>query len=206
MKLREFLKTKMIKAVIFDYGGVVKQMSDAFIRNVAKSFNIDEEEFLEVYRKPLSPLLRGTMSEENFWKNCSSQLNLPDNFKQLYKGIYKKFFHIFSEIIDLVEELKKKGIITAVLSNVSRMHADMIREYKGYEFFDVVILSCEVGIVKPEKEIYQLTLDKLGIKGEEAIFIDDREENLVPARELGIKTVLAQSSEQIIREVNTLLI
>ena len=99
----------MIKAVIFDYGGVVKQMSDAFIRNVAKSFNIDEEEFLEVYRKPLSPLLRGTMSEENFWKNCSSQLNLPDNFKQLYKGIYKKSVHSFPKQRSLLYGANKEA-------------------------------------------------------------------------------------------------
>jgi putative hydrolase of the HAD superfamily len=65
-------------------------------------------------------------------------------------------------------------------------------------------LSCDVGMVKPDKEIYELLVERLkenGVVSEETVFIDDKEENLVPARELGIETILFEDSEQMIRDL-----
>ena len=56
-------------------------------------------------------------------------------------------------------------------------------------------------MMKPEPEIYSLAVNKLEIKPEECIFVDDKEENLVPANKMGMKTVLAKNPKQIIKEV-----
>jgi epoxide hydrolase-like predicted phosphatase len=201
------MDNKMIKAVIFDYGGVVKASDCHFTDDIAKVYGVSKEKLIKVFTEPLCQLNRGDISEENFWEKLSSGLKKkgPNDPRESFRHVYKKFFQIFPEIINLVKELKEKGIKTGVLSNAIKIHADVIREYKGYEPFDVVILSYEVGMIKPEKEIYQLTLDKLGVKAEEAVFIDDKENNLVPAKELGMKIILAKNSKQIIREVYLLI-
>jgi len=197
----------MIKAVIFDYGGVVKARDSHFTDDIAKIYGVSKEGLLRVFTEPLRQLNKGDISEENFWEKLSSGLNKkgPEDPEESFRQAYKKFFQIFPDIIDLVKELKEKRVKTAVLSNTIKIHADVIKEYNGYEPFDVIILSCDVGIAKPEKEIYQLTLNKLQLKAEEAIFIDDREENLLPAKELGMKTILAKNSKQIIRDVHSLI-
>jgi len=75
-----------------------------------------------------------------------------------------------------------------------------------YDEFDFTILSAEVGVGKPDVEIYQLALAKLpNVQPSEVVFVDDQEAFLEPAKSLGIVTVHAQSTEQVITEVTQLV-
>ena len=74
-----------------------------------------------------------------------------------------------------------------------------------YDKFDVVIASCKEGFVKPEIEIYQLALERLGVIPEESVFVDDKQANLNPAIEMGFEVILAENPEQIIRDVKEVL-
>ena len=67
------------------------------------------------------------------------------------------------------------------------------------------MISWQVGKRKPEEEVFRYTLEKLGVSAEEAVFVDDKEENIAAARRLGLKTVLARSPEQVVREVSQIL-
>lgn len=86
-------------------------------------------------------------------------------------------------------------------------NANAIREHGVYDNFDFAVLSYEQGFAKPDPEIYDIALKKLGegIKPAEIVFLDDKEECLVPARKIGIKTILVQSHEQAIRDVEKFL-
>jgi len=93
------------------------------------------------------------------------------------------------DVWTLARVFRDDGGRTALLSNgvpeaMARIRADRPLE----TWFDVVVVSCEVGVAKPDPAIYELCLSRLGVKANEALFVDDRIENLEGAASLGIRT------------------
>jgi putative hydrolase of the HAD superfamily len=88
------------------------------------------------------------------------------------------------------------GLKTGLLSN---MHPDMAvqvrRRFDWLQGFDCVVLSCEVGMVKPEPAVYERCLALLGVRAPESFFIDDREANVAAAAGVGLRTARFQSIE-----------
>lgn len=195
----------MIKAVIFDYGGVVK-IGHPLSNGLKEVFGVSEEEIerTRAKRKPLSAQTsKGLLGEEQYLQKYFEFLGrpMPINCLGKLKENYRQTFSFSKEALAFAEELRKKKIITAVLSNIFKFEADVIREKHGYDKFNPVVLSCEVGMMKPDLEIYSFIVSKLGLKAQECIFIDDREENLPPAQSIGIRTVLFKNIEQAKKEV-----
>ena len=87
---------------------------------------------------------------------------------------------------ELIAELKAAGYKLFVLSNMSKEYIDFLREMDVFKYFDGQIISCEVGLIKPEKEIYELLLERYNLEPEQTIFIDDRKQNVEAAAEIGI--------------------
>ncbi len=82
------------------------------------------------------------------------------------------------------------GLRTAILSNgVPEIMARVARERPLGEVFDAVIVSCEVGCAKPDRAIFALTLERLGVSAAESLFVDDRLENVEAARQYGLQTL-----------------
>jgi putative hydrolase of the HAD superfamily len=71
--------------------------------------------------------------------------------------------------------------------------------------FDHIIASCDVKLIKPDPRIYQLTLERLDCRPDEAVFIDDRPVNVVAAEELGIHGIMYQSREQSLGDLEKVL-
>ena len=90
------------------------------------------------------------------------------------------------ETAELIAELKGAGYRVFVLSNMSKEYIDYLRKMPVYSHFDDDIVSCEVGLTKPEKEIYTLLLERFGLEPSQTMFIDDRLENIQAAAEVGI--------------------
>jgi epoxide hydrolase-like predicted phosphatase len=130
---------------------------------------------------------------------------IPKNADKIFVQPFLKALVFYPEIFDLVRRLRQKGIKTAVLSNNMETQERLIRERHGYDNFDLVILSNRVGLRKPDPEIYKLAVKKLKVKFSECVYVDDIEKNLIPARELGIKTILVTNPKQVAKNVlNTL--
>jgi len=199
----------MIKAVIFDYGGVMKSSHPLSI-DIATIYNISVEEVEKVKKITIpffSLLQRGLINEQEFWQKFSDAIKkpIPQNYKELLREIYEKTLVLFPEMIEFVKKLKDKGIKTAVLSNITKFQAEIIRKNNGYKEFNVLVLSYEEKLEKPELNIYLSVIKKLGVEPEECVFIDDKEKNLAPAKSLGMKTVLAKNSGQIIKDVFSII-
>ena len=199
----------MIKAVIFDYGGVMKS-SHPLSMDIATIYNISVEEVEKVKKITIpffSLLQRGLINEQEFWQKFSDVIKkpIPQNYKELLREIYEKTLVLFPEMIEFVKKLKDKGIKTAVLSNITKFQAEIIRKNNGYKEFDVLVLSYEEKLEKPELNIYLSVIKKLGVEPEECVFVDDKEKNLAPAKSLGMKTVLAKNSGQIIKDVFSII-
>ena len=87
---------------------------------------------------------------------------------------------------ELIAELKAAGYRLFVLSNMSKDYIEFLREMPVFQYFEGEIVSCEVGLIKPEREIYNLLLDRYNLVPEQTMFIDDRKPNVDAAAEVGI--------------------
>ena len=200
----------MIRAVIFDYNGVVKAINKYFFDDVESIFslNAEEKEYAKKMTRDLFEQLdKGLLDEDSFWLKFSQRINksMPVNVKELARKLFNEHFELYEEVVNMLKNLKTNGYVTAVLSDTFPYMADITRARNGYDYFDKVYLSCEVGFVKPQKEFYELAVKDLAVLLGECIFIDDNEDNLLPAKKLGMKTVLAIKPDQIVEDVWTII-
>lgn len=99
----------------------------------------------------------------------------------------------------------KKTHKTALLNNTQKeFFRNIVREYDLERLFDVVVSSSEVGMIKPHSEIYRRTLQKLNVRPEEMMFIDDREENVRGAEAVGIHSIRYTDFPTLRKEFDTL--
>ncbi len=104
--------------------------------------------------------------------------------------------------VDLLQALKQAGYRLYGLSNFSVEKFEIARrKYPFFDWFDDIIISAAVGMVKPDPRIYALLLERLGRPARECIFIDDSPTNLVAAREMGFTTIQFDSPAQLENEL-----
>jgi epoxide hydrolase-like predicted phosphatase len=111
-----------------------------------------------------------------------------------------------TEILDVAARARAAGVATAVLSN--SWGGGGYDVYTGFDLaslFDVVVISDEVGLRKPEPEIYELTAAKLGVRPADCVFVDDTRANLRTARELGMATIHFTGAPSEIHEIEHLI-
>ena len=193
----------MFKAVIFDYGGVIAKggVAGSVERNLARVLSISQDDARKLLEYNLASFVRGQIDTSLFWKNIETDygLAIPDESRAIW---YEwKDASPLPEMISFRDVLRDSGITTGVLSNTEPVVGDFLRDHGAYAGFDEVVLSYEVGFAKPDKEIYHTMIDKLKLEPGEVIFIDDQPRMLLPAQEIGMHTVHATSSSQIMEEV-----
>jgi 2-haloacid dehalogenase len=200
----------MIKNIVFDFGNVLidwdprslfsklfstRQELDNFMRN---SWNIAEWN---------DPLDRGDLLEK-------TRLALLDRHPSLEREINAYFSRYLETIgspnydtIELLYDLQARGYATYGLTNWGLETFSLVR--RNLHFFDTfrgIVISGVEKIIKPDPRIYKLLLERYSLTAGETVFIDDREVNLVPARSLGIHTILFTSAQQVREELNELLV
>ncbi|MGE5444802.1 MAG: HAD family hydrolase [Ignavibacteriales bacterium] len=162
---------------------------------------MSEEEFNGVFHKFRPDFEKGIISEHVFWERACSELGVPKpNIKSLWGDAFRSVYSEKKEVFSLACSLEENGYRIGLLSNTEVPPINYFHE-RGYKFFDAAIFSCVVGIKKPEKGIYEITLNMLSVRPREAIFIDDKEENIKGAKEVGINTILFKSPEQLKKEL-----
>jgi putative hydrolase of the HAD superfamily len=195
----------MIKTAIFDYDGVIKK-SQKLSSDIIDLYKISIEEY-EKFSPQLKPIIekldKGFIDGGKFWMDLSDAMNkpMPEKCEEKAKKMYKNNFIFFSEVIELIKKLKSEGFRLSILSNMFPYQAEIIKEMGGRSLFDDIFFSCEKGLKKPDLGFYELIVKEINIKPEECLFIDDKEENLLPAKKLGMKTILAKNQEQIVKDV-----
>jgi len=190
----------MIKAVIFDVGGVLHtNNSNAVDQDIRRTLKLDDEMYNKSYKNCSSALRKGNINETTFWQEViqlsGTTEQLPD--ESLFLRTFKKTFVINQDVLSLVESLKKSGYNVSVLSNTIPSHAEFNRKHGLYNGFDQVVLSTEVGMEKPDAEIYIYTLKALNVKPEEAVFVDDLQENIEAANIIGMHGLLFTDADKL---------
>jgi epoxide hydrolase-like predicted phosphatase len=198
----------MVKAFLFDYGGVITDggAGNDLSERLAHSLGITSEKAVElIYSGIWRSLLRGKSTEEQFWDK------LEQNFGKTIPLDKRHIFNTWEnmqprpKIVELLKKLHTSYPV-GLLSNVIPKTSKDIHAHGGYDQMDFLITSYETGYSKPEIEIYKLALAKLpGIEPKDVVFIDDQLHNLLPAQELGMQTILAVHTQQIIQDIENLL-
>jgi putative hydrolase of the HAD superfamily len=198
----------MIKAVLFDYGGVIAHdptFIEGMSRRIARELALDHGLHGAAIQAVLDRYKRGHLERSIFWSELAKELAVKDAGIAEQAWIAPGGLKPDQRILDLAADLRHRGYKTGIVSNVFPHSKTIIADHGGYDGFDPLILSCDVGLIKPEPEIYQLALDKLDLPAEEVLFIDDLTANLETAESLGMQTLLAQSPDQIIADLSAQL-
>ncbi len=178
-----------IRAILFDYGGVLVRTVDPRPRRQLEGrFNLEPGQVYDlIFGSPLwDDVQRGRIDSEAFWRDVGQRLGLNDEELTAFRRDFWGGDKLDEELVDTVRELGELGHQTAVLSNAPSSLAGYLKELGIVEAFDSVIISADEGVTKPTPEIFTRALDRLGVAPSEAVFIDDTPVNVEAARRLGL--------------------
>lgn len=175
-----------MKAIILDmYGVIVKQTGDDFVPYVQQTFPNKKPE--EIY-EPWFKADVGELTSLEVWEAIGFQGDLEEIEKK-----YLDTIELNEGFLDFIKSMKNQYIL-AIISNDSSRWSKYLREkFDINKYFDVISISGDLKIQKPDERIFQLTMEKLGVRAEDCLYVDDREGNLEVAKNLGMNAVLLNS-------------
>ena len=190
-----------ITAIIFDYGNVLIEWNPRYVYN--RYFHNDpkgmENFFKEVDFMGWNALQDKGRSFKEGVADLSAQFPHHAHLIQAYHDHWKDSIGVaYTDTVDIMKHLKAKGYPLYGLSNWSAETFPYAREkYDFFDLFDGMVISGEVGYVKPEPQIYHLMLEKIGKPAEECLFIDDSLPNINQANTMDFNTIHFSSPEQL---------
>jgi putative hydrolase of the HAD superfamily len=187
-----------VRAVILDYGQVLAgcPTREEFGR-MAEMFNVSFERFYELWQASRGPYDRGDFTAEEYWLKLAAETNTSldsERIEILRRVEVEIWAHPIQGMLDWLSQLHAAGIKTGLLSNMPWDLITHLRtncQWLGNFVFKT--FSAEVRLIKPDPAIYQHTLHGLGVSAAEALFVDDREDNVQAARALGIHAIQFRS-------------
>ena len=190
----------MIKAIIFDWGGVLSLTGSItdFGNIYAPKFGKDPEEYNKLMIENWEIAKVNKMDSKLFWINLAKFLGTdPETFRKDFSE-----FHGFNkEILDLAKKLKKNYKLGLLSNQIKDWLEEFIKKHKLKQIFDVIVTSYETGLAKPDITIFREIVKRLNVKPNECVYIDDFETNIPPAKKLGMKTILFRNCEQLKKDL-----
>lgn len=206
-----------IRAVVSDFGGVLTTPLFAAFAAFQDEVGISPENLGKAMRVglaegedlPLFQLERGEISEDRFIERLEDGLESILDHRPHLHHFRQKFWgalHPNEEMIALMRELKASGLKMAMLTNNVREWEPLWRSMLPVdEIFEEIVDSAFVGCRKPEAQIYELTLERIGLPAEACLFIDDLQPNIEGAEAAGMSAVHFRDNAQAIAEIRAAL-
>ncbi len=198
MRCIYFGLTPMVKAIIFDLGGVLfTNGTAAFVKKIMTRYGQDETTVRDVLDGKLGSLYReAKISRDEFWREAKEALGLHEDTKEL-ESEWIVSYELIEGTKKIIKALAKTYKVYFLSDNVRERVEQLEQKYHFLSLFSGGIFSHEVGIRKPDPRIYQMILDRARADPSEAIYIDDKPDFLSPAQALGIATFVFTSPEQL---------
>jgi epoxide hydrolase-like predicted phosphatase len=203
-----------IKAVIFDVGGVLalgkyqltrfrrRPLGKSFHEAAARELGVDMDSWFDAIGRVHDDANEGLISVGKALEKMARNLDFdPRIVARAFVSAYRKSFVFNHGLIREAFALKKKGYKIALLSDQWPISRDVLIPHLLRRHFDEVVISCEVKMRKPQPKIYRLILRRLGLKASECVFIDNRDWNLVPAKKMGMKTILFEGNRKCLKDL-----
>ena len=175
-----------MKALVLDmYGVIVKQTGDDFVPYVQQTFPDLSVEEIHI---PWFKADIGEITSLDVWKTIGFQGDLEKIEEE-----YLDTIELSEGFIEFIEKVRNKYKL-AIISNDSSRWSKYLREkFDLNKYFDVISISGDLKLQKPDERIFLLTIEKLGLNAEDCIYVDDREGNLAVAKKVGMKPILLNS-------------
>lgn len=196
----------MISTIIFDLGGVLfTNGAGRFLKYLATHYHYPESALDEMINgKSGSAYRSGGISSEEFWTSFKASFPIPKSAQEL-EALWESQYELVSGTRDLILDLRKTYKVYYLSDTVQKRVQYLERMYNFLSWFDGGVFSYEVGVRKPNPEVYKKVLALAGVLGPQAVFIDDKEHFLEPAKALGMRTIHFKDALQVKKDLATLL-
>jgi putative hydrolase of the HAD superfamily len=186
----------MIKTIIFDFFDVIR--TDSYKGWLKRRGQLLEGEYLDVNKK----MDRGEIDVRGFMEHLS---RLTGQTIERIEEDMEAATKIDYDVLTLIEGLRRKGYPIGLLSNApSEFIRDILTQHDLEKYFDTIVISSEVGLIKPEPEIFHHILEKMDAHPNETVFIDDNPHNVKAAEALGIEGIIFTSASALEKDFNHL--
>lgn len=196
-----------IRALILDYGGVISQPQNRKnVDNILQCIQQDYDDFMQVYYDLRVGYDSGQLSGEEYWIRVLQHYSLNPNGFDLSNFIQEdvnSWTVLNDSVLQYLKENRGRIPKLAMISNMVDDTLVFMREhYDWLDLFDELVFSCELGVNKPEKEIYEICLRKLKIPPGECLFVDDSSNNVRGAIESGMYGIQFKNFLQFMLELD----
>lgn len=183
-----------LRAVIFDYGLVLSGPAEPSARARLLAITCLPPEIFDAhYWKYRLDYDRGTLNGRTYWHAIARDTGLtlkPEEIDALIEQDILLWATVNPVMLNWLVRVQASGLKTAILSNMGEdLLGYMRRHFAWLDSFHHLTWSCELNMIKPEAAIYRHTLERLKVKPEEALFLDDKIENVEAARQAGIHAI-----------------
>jgi len=196
-----------LRAIFFDIGGVIVRTEyQAPRERLAERLNMTYDDISKIVfeSETARKASIGEVSVEEHWLAVTRKLRLPASDA---KAIHAEFFGgdvIDRDLLDFIRSLRPR-CKTGVISNAWGDSRDYIIRNQFDDAFDTLILSAEIGMMKPQPEVYQLALKRAQVEANEAAFVDDMPKNIEAANALGMHGIVFRDPAQVKENLKNLL-
>jgi len=180
---------------IFDLLGVVVDWkSEYVIPDLARYAGVSDVEFKQKMKKDFALCDNGKIPVSELFSSLGGLFGVdPSGLESILRTCFSERAKLNEGVVKLVQSLPD----AVLLSNQTPLHAEIARKKGWFSYFSRVFLSYELGYSKPSAEAYRFVLKELGVKPEEAVLIDDKQENIDGARALGMHGILYKGAVQL---------
>lgn len=197
-----------IQAVIFDFGGVIARLDNVYgQRKWERYLGLSKGELFKIVldSEVSTRAMVGKVPEAEVWKQVAATLALNDAQSRAFRRDFWQGERLNVDLVRFIRGLRPR-YKTAVLTNAwSGAREEFTRDFGLHELVDVMIISAEEGVAKPDLRIYQIAAERLGVRAHKAVFVDDLAENVGGAQAAGMRGVHYKNSAQAIAEVRAYL-
>ena len=199
-----------IKTIIFDLGGVLVDWNPEYV--FLKEFKGDRIKMNWFFDNICTSSWNEEQDGGKLMKDATEErIKLFPDYERLIKMFYGRWEEMLKDeipgTVEILHKLKNKNYRLIALTNWSAETFPVaIRKYKFLELFEGIVVSGEIKMLKPFKEIYNYTLNKYHLDPKQCVFIDDRLNNVEGAIKCGIKGIQFESPKKLIIDLKKLKI
>jgi len=195
----------MPRAIVFDLFGVIAStQAPEDIRAIEEAAGLDATAtgaFWEAYWALREPYDSGQPGVE-YWAAVAARLGVPfdgETVRALIDADMKSWSNTDAAMVDLIGELAGEGYTLGLLSNIV---GDLVpifeaRHREWLAHFSTLAYSCEIGVAKPDRRAYEIVAERLGVAPRDCLFLDDREVNVLAARDVGMRAEVFRTPGQV---------
>ncbi|MEW6570556.1 MAG: HAD family phosphatase [Nitrospirota bacterium] len=197
----------MIKAVVFDFGGVLAE--EGFregLKAIGKKYGLDPDSFYTIGRELVyqTGYVTGRATEADYWSAIRQRTGIDGEDEELRNEILNRFI-VREEMIELVKRLKSSGFVTAILSDQTNWleEINQVSSFSGN--FDYIFNSFRLKKSKRDSLIFRDMCSAMGFEPDDVIFIDDSSENIERASAAGLVAIHFRNMQNLKRELLDLI-